>query len=155
MPEVYFYHLTRSPLEETLPDLLEKCRARNWNVLVKAKDDTRLTWLDARLWLGADTGFLPHGLAGSAYDADQPVLLTTQETNPNAAQILMAVDGAAVSQTEIAGFLRVCVLFDGNDDAALMHARAQWKQITDLDCPARYWSQESGSWAEKASKNIA
>ena len=154
MPEVYFYHLTRSPLEATLPDLLEKCRARNWNVLVKAKDANRLSWLDERLWLGSDTGFLPHGLAGGAHDAAQPVLLTTDQANPNAAQILMAVDGAPVSQVEVDQFRRVCVLFDGNDDTALNHARGQWKQLTDLGFPARYWSQESGSWAEKASKNI-
>ncbi|MFT7524252.1 MAG: DNA polymerase-3 subunit chi, partial [Candidatus Paceibacteria bacterium] len=61
MAEVLFYHLTRTPLEVTLPDLLTKSRARGWNVVVRAGSAERLDWLDQRLWLGADTSFLAHG----------------------------------------------------------------------------------------------
>jgi DNA polymerase-3 subunit chi len=44
---------------------------------------------------------------------------------------------------------RVCILFDGNDEAALQVARGQWKALTDAVCEAQYWSQEGGSWAMK------
>lgn len=154
MAEVFFYHLTRTPLEVTLPELLEKSRARGWKALVKCGTSARMNWLDERLWTGQDAGFLPHAVSGGADDADQPVLLTLDETAANGAQILMAVDGASVSADEVERFQRVCVVFDGNDTAALDFARGQWKLLTDAGCPAKYWSQETGSWAQKASKNL-
>jgi len=153
MAEILFYHLTRTPLEVTLPDLLEKSRSRGWKAVVRGGSAERLAWLDARLWTGSDIGFLPHGIEGGPHDADQPVLLTTGDTTANGAEILFAVDGAAVSDAEAGVFQRVCVVFDGSDETALSYARGQWKQLTDAGYPAKYWSQESGKWEQKASKN--
>lgn len=154
MAEVFFYHLTRTPLEATLPELLEKSASRGWKALVKSGQPDRVSWLDDRLWLGAENGFLAHGIAGGPHDGDQPVLISTASLAANGAAIMLAVDGAEVSMDDAARFERVCILFDGNDAAALDHARGQWKALTDAGCPARYWSQESGNWAEKASKNL-
>jgi len=153
MSEIYFYHLTRTPLEATLPDLLEKCRARGWNVAVRGQDVKRLEWLDNHLWQGAQTAFLPHGLAGGEQDALQPVLLTQSCDNVNNAAIVMAIDGAEIDAGEVASYQRICVLFDGNDPAALEHARGQWKQLTDAGCAAVYWAQEESGWVKKVSKN--
>ncbi|PWE34162.1 DNA polymerase III subunit chi [Maritimibacter sp. 55A14] len=155
MAEVFFYHLTRSPLEATLPMLLEKSRAAGWRVLVRGGDAARLDWLDERLWLVPEDGFLPHGLAGGPHDSAQPVLLSAEAGPPaNGAQALICVDGARADPAEIDGFTRVSILFDGNDAAAVAAARDQWRALTDAGAPARYWSQESGNWAEKASKNV-
>jgi DNA polymerase III subunit chi len=153
MAEVLFYHLTRTPLEATLPELLVKSRARGWNVVVRCGSKERLEWLDQRLWLGEETSFLAHGLAGGDKDMDQPILLTNTSETPNNAEILFVVDMAEVSANEATDFTRVCVVFDGNDQTALSHAREQWKSLTDAGLPAKYWSQEGGNWAEKASKN--
>ncbi len=146
--EVYFYHMTRSPLEATLPALLEKSLAQGWKVLVRGRERARLEWLDQRLWLGE--GFLPHGLEGGAHDADQPVLLSTGTGNPHGATALVSVDGAGIAPGEVAGYARAMVLFDGNDPQALEHARGQWKALTAAGCRALYWSQESGRWEKKA-----
>jgi DNA polymerase III subunit chi len=154
LAEVLFYHLTRTPLEVTLPDLLAKTRARGWKALVRGGVVARLDWLDQRLWLACgDTDFPAHGLAGGESDADQPVLLCGETGNPNAADILFAVDQAEVAIEEAATFTRVCVIFDGNDEAALTHARRQWKSLTEAGLPAKYWSQEDGGWQVKATKN--
>lgn len=153
MAEVFFYHLTRTPLEVTLPDLLEKTLSRDWKAVVRGTSAQRLEWLDKVLWTASDDSFLPHGLAGGEQDADQPILLTTSNETPNLADILMAVDGAEVDVNEVSDFSRVCIIFDGNDEVALNGARAQWKTLTDAGVPATYWSQESGNWAKKASKN--
>ena len=64
MGAVFFYHLTRSPLEATLPMLLGKARAVGWRVLVRGGNSARLKWLDEKLWLGGDAAFLAHGLSG-------------------------------------------------------------------------------------------
>ena len=150
MGAVYFYHLTRSPLEATLPMLLGKARGAGWRVIVRGADEARLKWLDEKLWLVGDEAFLAHGLAGGEHDAVQPILLTQGAENPNGAACLMAVDGAAVSAEEVSALERVCVIFDGNDPGALEAARGQWKALSEAGCAAQYWSQESGKWEKKA-----
>lgn len=147
-----FYHLTGSPLEATLPMLIGKSLEAGWRVVVRGADEGRLRWLDDKLWLGPDDGFLPHGLAGGPHDADQPVLLTALSDNPNGAACLMVIDGAEVTAEEVAGLERVCILFDGNDERALGRARAQWKALTDAGASAQYWSEDSGRWQMKAER---
>jgi len=149
MGAAYFYHLTRRPMEETLAMLLGKAGGVGWRVAVRGTDAARLAWLDERLWLGAEDGFLPHGLAGGAHDADQPVLLTTGAAD-NGAVCVMSVDGAEVTPQEVAALERVCVLFNGNDPQALDIARGQWKALKDAGATAQYWSEESGRWEKKA-----
>ncbi|MFP4449797.1 MAG: DNA polymerase III subunit chi [Rhodosalinus sp.] len=152
MGAAYFYHLTRRPLEAALPQLLEASLARGWRVVVRGRDPERMAWLDEKLWLGPEDQFLPHGLAGGAHDARQPVLLTTERETPNSAACLMSVDGAEVAPEEVQALERVCVLFDGNDAAALDRARGQWAALTGADCRAQYWSEESGRWEKKAER---
>jgi len=150
MGEVYFYHLTRQPLEVVLPPLLERARGAGWRVAVRGVDAKHMDWLDERLWLGRDGSFLPHGRAGGPHDADQPVLLTTESGVPNGAACVMSVGGAEVTSDEALRFERVCVLFDGNDAPSVEVARNQWRTLTQAGCKAQYWSQESGRWLKKA-----
>jgi DNA polymerase III subunit chi len=152
MGAAYFYHLTRNPLEVTLPQLLGRARAAGWRVAVRGRDPARMEWLDRQLWLGAEDGFLPHGLAGGPHDAAQPVLLTTGQA-ANDPACLMTVDGAGLDAEEVRRLERVCVIFDGNDPAALDIARGQWKALTDAGCAAQYWSEESGRWEMKAERS--
>ncbi|WP_179380529.1 DNA polymerase III subunit chi [Jannaschia marina] len=149
MGDVYFYHLTRNAVDVTLASLLNRSLAQSWRVAVRGGDPARLDWLDGRLWQG--DGFLPHGLAGGPHDARQPILLTTGAADDR--ECLMAVDGAEVTPAEVAEKTRTCILFDGTDGEAVARARTQWKTLTDAGCAARYWSEESGKWEEKASKN--
>lgn len=147
---VLFYHLTRQPLESTLPMLLGKSLERGWRVAVRGTKAERMRWLDERLWLMGEESFLPHGLAGGGFDGDQPVLLTTQSDMPNAPDCLMLVDGADFAPQDAQGLERVCILFDGNDPDAVTLARRQWKATTEAQLKAQYWSEESGRWQMKA-----
>lgn len=150
MGAAYFYHLTRRPLVDTLGMLLGKSLANGWRVAVRGRDAEGVAALDKALWMGADDGFLPHGVAGGPHDADQPVLLTVSSDAANAPQCVMAVHGAEVSAAEVAALERVCVLFDGNDEDALARAREQWRALKEAGASAQYWSEESGSWEKKA-----
>ncbi len=152
MGAVYFYHLTLNPLDRSLTMLLSKARAAGWRVAVRGTDTNRLVWLDEKLWLGPDDGFLPHGLAGGPHDADQPILMTTEMQAANDPACIMAIDGAPVDPSEVSALQRVCILFDGNDPQSVQHARGQWKSLTDAGCSAQYWSEESGRWEKKAEK---
>ncbi|WP_292293443.1 DNA polymerase III subunit chi [Marivita sp.] len=150
MGAAYFYHLTQKPLEATLPMLLGKALGVGWRVAVRGTDAARMDWLDQKLWLGSEDGFLPHGLAGGPHDAAQPVLLTVSAQAANTPQCLMSVDGADVAPDEVQALERVCVLFDGNDPPAVEVARGQWRKLTGAGCSAQYWSEESGRWEKKA-----
>lgn len=150
MGAVYFYHLTETPLEKTLPMLLAKARAAGWRIVVRGAEAGRLNWLDDVLWQGPGEAFLPHGRDGGEYDALQPVLLTLGTTMANGASCLMVVDGAEVSADEVAPLDRTCIIFNGNDPQAVDRARGQWKSLTGAGCSAQYWSQDAGRWAMKA-----
>ncbi|MCC1481533.1 DNA polymerase III subunit chi [Roseibaca sp. Y0-43] len=150
MGKAMFYHLTRDPVEVTAATLLTRALGAGWRVALRGGDRTRLEWLDAQLWLGAKDSFLPHGLAGGPHDADQPILLTTARDAPNRPACVMAVDRAEVDASEVAALERLWILFDGQDEAALTHARGQWKAMVAAGVQAEYWSQDGGAWAKKA-----
>lgn len=150
MGKAMFYHLTRDPVEVTAATLLTRAFATGWRVVVRGGDMAGLERLDAALWLGAKDSFLPHGLAGGPHDADQPILLTTAREAPNNPVCAMAVDRADVDPADVAELERLWILFDGQDDAAVVHARTQWKAMTAVGVQAEYWSQDGGAWAKKA-----
>ena len=147
--EVWFYHLERRDLAAALADLLEKSLSRGWRVLVRGTDPARLDALDAALWTVKDESFIPHGRDGPSA-ARQPVLLTAApEGNPNGAKALFLVDGAPPQHLQ--GFERVCILFDGRDEAALATARGHWKAVKASGAAASYWAEtEGGRWEKKA-----
>jgi DNA polymerase-3 subunit chi len=153
MGAAYFYHLTREPLERSLPQLLSKARGAGWICQVIGPDPDQLAALDASLWRGPPAEFLAHGLAGGPNDTDQPILLSTARISQHPATCVMCIGGAEISASDVAALDRTCILFDGNDEAALQTARAQWKSLTDAGCAAQYWSQADGPWQKKAEKN--
>ncbi|WP_333712259.1 DNA polymerase III subunit chi [Yoonia sp.] len=148
MGAVYFYHLTETPLEVTLPVLLGKAREAGWRVLVRGTDRAVMDRLDAVLWERPEDGFLPHGQAGGPHDAAQPILLGDAPADGFAC--VMSVTGAAVTADEVAACARVCIIFDGQDGDAVQQARDQWKNLTAAGCPAQYWAQDGGRWVKKA-----
>ena len=148
MGAVYFYHLTETPLEVTLPTLLGKARDVGWRVLVRGTDPALLARLDAVLWERPEDGFLPHGLAGGPHDADQPILLG--DVPSHNFTCVMSVAGADITAKEVQATERVCIIFDGQDGDAVQHARGQWKELTGAGCAAQYWAQDGGRWVKKA-----
>lgn len=150
MGTVMFFHLIQSAPADTLAINAPRALAQGWRVMVRGTDPAVLDQLDAALWLkGGDDSFLPHGVEGAPQDSYQPVLLGRGGA-VNGAKVLALVDGAEASDAEIAAMERVWVLFDGNDEARLQAARAQWKAMTGAGHAAQYWSEETGRWEKKA-----
>jgi DNA polymerase-3 subunit chi len=149
MTEVLFYHLERQPLERVLPSLVERTLARGWRAVVQAGSEERVEALDTLLWTYAEESFLPHGTRRDGDPAEQPVYLTTEDANPNAATVRFLVDGAEIG--EHAGYHRIVYLFDGNDESAVARARAQWAAAKSAGCDVTYWQQSpEGPWEKKA-----
>jgi DNA polymerase-3 subunit chi len=148
--EVWFYHLVASPLEQALPELLERALGRGLKVLLRTAGAARIAPLDGMLWTFRDDSFLPHGTAAGDRPERQPVLLTAGPGNANGAEILVLVDGARLDTAEAAGFMRTLLVFNGNDPGEVSGARAAWAMLKAAGHPAVYWSQEGGRWTEKA-----
>lgn len=149
MTEVLFYHLTESTLEDALPPLLEKSLARGWRAVVQSAGEERRDALDAHLWSFRDDSFLAHGTDREPHPAEQPIILTTAETNPNAAEIRFMVDGA--EPPEIGAYQRAVFMFDGHDQVQLEAAREHWKAMKAAGHAATYWQQSAeGRWERKA-----
>lgn len=148
--EILFYHLQRQPLEKVLPSLLEKSLERGWQAAIQASSEERLAALDDGLWTYSDDSFLPHGTDRDTDAATQPVVLTLRETNPNAASIRFLVEGADLPP-DAEAYARICVLFDGGDQDALLRAREQWRQAKEAGHAVAYWQQDdAGRWSKKA-----
>ena len=148
MGAAYFYHLTESPVEATLPMLLGKARSAGWRVLVRGPEPL-VQRIDQVLWDGPADDFVPHGMAGGPHDAEQPILLGV-DTSADGFGCVMSIGGADVTAAEVGLSERVCILFDGHDEVALNHARGQWKSLTDAGVAAQYWAQDDGRWVKKA-----
>jgi DNA polymerase-3 subunit chi len=149
MTEVLFYHLESQPLERVLPTLLERCQERGWRVCVQTGSPERRDALDQHLWTYVDNSFLPHGTAKDGDPASQPIYLTAEPENPNAATVRFLVDRA--EPPDLDGYARVVFVFDGNDPEALAEARQRWKAIKTTGQTLSYWQQDgSGKWVKKA-----
>jgi DNA polymerase-3 subunit chi len=148
MAEIGFYHLTATPLERALPRLLERALAEGHRVVVLAGSPERVDYLDQALWTYDDASFLPHGSARHGNAERQPVWLTTEDENPNGANMLVLVDGA--NSARLAEYARCCDMFDGNDEAAVAAARQRWKQAKAAGHALTYWEQADGKWEKRA-----
>ena len=150
MTELLFYHLHRQPIERVLPTLIEKSLERGWRVIVQSSSEERVEALDAHLWTYSDDSFLPHGTWREQEAAAQPILLTIDDTNPNAAAVRFLIDGAPVPQ-DAASYARIVLLFDGEDDEAVAAARERWSEAKRSGFDVTYWQpDERGRWQRKA-----
>ena len=148
MAEIGFYHLLSSSLEQALPRLLERALAQGYRVVVRAASPERVEHLNAILWTFDEASFLPHGAARDGQPAAQPIWLTCLDENPNAATMLVLVDGS--DAIDLAAFARCADLFDGNDGEAVTAARERWRRARAAGHTLTYWQQTPSGWEKKA-----
>jgi DNA polymerase III subunit chi len=149
MSRVDFYHLQKWPLERALPELLERVLARGLKAVVVAASSERVKELDATLWCYREDSWLPHASVGGGDAAAQPVWITDQAENPNAAEVLVITDGADI--LDPGGFTRCLDIFDGAVEDDVAAARVRWVRARDAGHELAYWQQDAdGRWTEKA-----
>ncbi len=154
MTDVWFYHLERANLEGILPGLLEKTLERGWRALIVAGSDERAEMIDSFLWTFRDESFLPHGRTGEMQSPDHPVLIGTELSVQNGANLVFFVDGARPNDwqsPDITERDRCIFVFDGNLDAAVAAAREDWSKAKAAGHEVTYWQQSAGGkWEQKA-----
>ncbi len=143
--QVDFYQLAGIPAEQVIVSLAEKVLAADGRLLVVAQDELFLARLDRMLWDQEPTSFLPHGVAGGAEDARQPILLSTSTDAPNLARNMLIADG--LWRDSALSYDRSFFLFD---DATLLAARDAWKSLADREgLELHHWRQDAGKWVNK------
>jgi DNA polymerase-3 subunit chi len=147
MPEIGFYHLTRTDVAAALPALLGRTLAAGEKAVVLCGSGKRVAALDAALWVVQNPDWLPHGTSATPHPEWQPVFLTAEEQNPAGAKFLFLLDGVACARP--ADYARIFDLFDGNDEGALTAARARWVAAKAAGYSVAYWKQGTSGW-EKA-----
>ena len=148
MTEIGFYHLTRTGPDQALPQLLGRTLAAGQRALVLCASAERVAALDEVLWQCAEPAWLPQGTVADG-DADlQPVWLATDDAAPNSARFLFLIDGAHTARLD--EFDRVFDLFDGQDEAAVIAARARWTAAKSAGHTLTYWQQTDKGWEQKA-----
>lgn len=149
MTDIRFYHMQQKRLEQALPEILSKAYERNLRVVVKAGSRERVEVLDTALWTFNPASFLPHGYVRDGFEAEQPVWLTTEEENPNAATMLVLADGA--TSDKVGGYALCCEIFDGNDEDAVAAARTRWTSYKADGHDLSYFQQDdAGKWQKKS-----
>ena len=144
--QVDFYQLSETPPEQVIATLAEKVLEGDGRLLIIAEDEAQLARLDRILWDQGSASFLPHGVAGGADDARQPILLSSSPDAPNQARNMLIADGqwreAALT------YDRSFYLFDSD---TLEGARLAWKLLAGREgVERRYWAREGGRWVKKA-----
>jgi DNA polymerase-3 subunit chi len=144
--QVDFYQLAGTPSEQVIATLAEKVLEGEGRLLIVAEDEVQLARLDRQLWDQGGSSFLPHGIAGGADDARQPILLSTSPDAPNQARNLLIADG--VWREAALTYDRSFYLFE---DSTLEGARLAWKLLAGREgVERRYWAREGGKWVKKA-----
>jgi DNA polymerase III subunit chi len=150
MTEILFYHLKGQTPEQVLPTLLQKSLDRGWRVVVQGSSEERIEALDAHLWTWRDDSFLPHGTWREADAAQQPILLTVHDHNPNGAVVRFLVEGAVMPE-DATSYQRVVLLFNGDDPEAVDTARARWSEAKSAGFEVTYWqADDKGTWRRQA-----
>ncbi|HEX6784582.1 MAG TPA: DNA polymerase III subunit chi [Sphingomicrobium sp.] len=144
--QVDFYQLAGTPVEQVIASLAGRVVESDGRLLIVAADEAFLARLDRILWDQGSSSFLPHGLAGSADDASQPILLSTNPDAPNQARNMLIADG--IWREAALSYDRSFYLFG---DSTLEAARLAWKLLSGREgVERRYWAQEEGKWVKKA-----
>jgi DNA polymerase-3 subunit chi len=140
---VDFYQLTRDPAEWVVPLLARSTLGAGERLMVVSDDAAQLGRISTALWQRLPDSFLAHGLAGTAHDARQPVLLGTTPEPANGARFLALADG---QWREAADMVRVFLLFPPEQTDA---ARQTWRLLGQREgVERRYWRQDGGKWRE-------
>jgi DNA polymerase-3 subunit chi len=112
--------------------------------------EERIDALDAHLWTFRDDSFLPHGTFRDPTAADQPVLLTVRDDNPNGATVRFLLDCAPMP-ADAAQYDRLVLMFDGSDNDAVAEARERWQTAKARGFTVTYWqADDNGRWRRGA-----
>ena len=155
-PDIHYYHLGQSTIEQALPLLIDKAWQQGWTCWVKSDDISLLKRMDKLLWQGEPTDFIPHRMIISEGDEESMVHIERNRIilspsdgvgSRHQSRIVFLLQGAKLpAKLETYPFERICRLFNGNHEVALKKARADWVEDKKKGYGLCYWQQGSAGW---------
>jgi len=149
MSEVFFYHLTQTPLEVALPKILERALSADWSVEIRTNVKTNLEDISNAIWKGPEESFLPNCLEGHEDEKDYPIVLCNSPLKKKLRDCLIVLDQAKLQKNEVQRYKRVCLIFDAKNEAQLTNARQSWKSLSEAGVNTVYWAESQGKWVRK------
>lgn len=147
MGRVDFYRLSRDPVQKVLPALATRLLDQGERLLIVGASAMQRQEIDSALWSHQPASFLPHGAAGSADAASEPIVIAGTWDVPaiNKARNVAIADGQW--HDDALSFDRVFLLFD---DSHIQDARVTWKNLAQAEGVERhFWQQnDQGRWSE-------
>ncbi|MEJ0010499.1 MAG: DNA polymerase III subunit chi [Alphaproteobacteria bacterium] len=146
---IQFYHLLSTSPERAVPKLMEKALAGGNRVVMLLPSDEQRKRMSDALWTTNPDGFLPHGNGEDARACENPIVLATEEANPNGADILCVLGGAHAASAK--DFAKVLDVFDGSNEAEVAAARTRWSRYKADGFALQYVKQQpGGGWKVEA-----
>lgn len=131
MTEIEFVKLNRPEKAKVLCDLAEEYYLDGQRVLVMTQDDNQGITLDRFMWTWKKAAFMPHVYDnGSVEGLDEPVVIVSEEGNPNGAGVLIM--GAPCSIEFIRQFRKVIDFAETYDETRLEESRARFRSYREL-----------------------
>jgi len=138
MTEVRFVQLDREEKALHLCRIADKYFLSGARVLIVVDDENRAVTLDRFMWVWDRISFIPHALDNGTLDCmDEPVVVTTTESNPNQAKVLIM--GSPCRDAFIARFELVFDFAETYDAQLAESARSRFRRYRALGFnPAMY-----------------
>ena len=131
MTKVEFVKLNRPERARSLCDLAEEYYLDGQRVLVMILDDNQGITLDRFMWTWKKGAFMPHVFDnGSVECHDEPVVIVSEEVNPNAAKVLIM--GVPCSVEFIRQFRHVVDFAETYDETRLEESRERFRSYREL-----------------------
>jgi DNA polymerase-3 subunit chi len=90
MTKISFIRLHKQEKAKHLCELAESFFGQGERVLITVSDDNQGVTLDRFMWTWQKGAFVPHAFDNGAVDClDDPVVIATEERNPNGARVLI------------------------------------------------------------------
>lgn len=151
--EIRFYHLTKTPLERALPQILEKSLEQGIKSCIYGADEGKFKALSKAIWGYKPMSFITHGLSSDPHPEKQPILLSTDTPNitaKNDAKLLVSISAENLGDPYDFPYERWFHFFDGNDSGETNDARAMWKELMNNEGHELiYYQQSDRGWEKK------
>ena len=131
MTEVVFIKLVRPEKARILCELAEEYYLRGDRVLVMTQNDNQGITLDRFMWTWKKGSFVPHVYDNGSVDCyDEPVVIVSDEENPNGAGVLIL--GAPCSTEFIRQFKHVVDFAETFDELKLEESRERFRHYRNV-----------------------
>ena len=131
MTKVEFVKLKRPERARVLCDLAEDYYLDGQRVLVMTHDDNQGVTLDRFMWTWKKGAFVPHVYDnGSVEVHDEPVVIVSEETNPNGASVLIM--GVPCKVEFVRQFRYVVDFAETYDETRLQESRERFRSYREL-----------------------